>query len=319
MPTKILAIDDSKTIRLAIKITFAAEDAEVTAVGKGAEAVARAQQMRPDIILIDHDLGAGEPAGTDLCRQLAQDPATANIPKILLTPARQGQVADDLLRECGASAAIGKPFDTQELITLVQAHQGQQAAAQQPAAAVGSAPAPARRPAAAEPVARPAPRPAASPMAASGLRPTPGPVPGVNPGGGAAGRTIAPGGGGAGLRRPSPRPTPGPGHANSAGNAQQARPAPSPAARPVASRPSLGPSGEASAIPVAVPIPFAPASAPSSSMLARLEAAAQSADGAEGLDPQTARLLVQLSREVIERVVWEVVPELAESIIRERQ
>jgi hypothetical protein len=27
MPTKILAIDDSKTMRLAIKITFAAEDA----------------------------------------------------------------------------------------------------------------------------------------------------------------------------------------------------------------------------------------------------------------------------------------------------
>ena len=41
MATKILAIDDSKTMRLAIKITFAAEDAEVTSVSKGSDAVAR--------------------------------------------------------------------------------------------------------------------------------------------------------------------------------------------------------------------------------------------------------------------------------------
>jgi CheY-like chemotaxis protein len=57
MPTKILAIDDSKTMRLAIKITFSAEDAEVVAVSKGSEAVARAKQIGADVVLVD--AGAG--------------------------------------------------------------------------------------------------------------------------------------------------------------------------------------------------------------------------------------------------------------------
>ena len=56
MGTKILAIDDSKTMRLAIKIAFAAEDAQVVAVSTGSEAVPRAQSMEADVILVDHKL-----------------------------------------------------------------------------------------------------------------------------------------------------------------------------------------------------------------------------------------------------------------------
>jgi hypothetical protein len=52
-------------------------------------------------------------------------------------------------------------------------------------------------------------------------------------------------------------------------------------------------------------------------MLQRLQAAASGA-GAD-LDPRTAAALLALSREVIEQVVWEVVPDLAEQIIREMQ
>jgi ABC-type phosphate/phosphonate transport system permease subunit len=67
-------------------------------------------------------------------------------------------------------------------------------------------------------------------------------------------------------------------------------------------------------IPIAIPIPFTAASAPTSSMLARIQAAA-----GNGLDPKVAEAIAALSREVIERVVWEVVPELAESIIKQAQ
>ena len=44
---------------------------------------------------------------------------------------------------------------------------------------------------------------------------------------------------------------------------------------------------------------------------------AQLADKIEGLTPEQADALRTLSQEVIEQVVWEVVPELAETIIRE--
>jgi hypothetical protein len=36
-----------------------------------------------------------------------------------------------------------------------------------------------------------------------------------------------------------------------------------------------------------------------------------------GLSPQQADAVMALSREVVERVVWEVVPQLAEAIIKE--
>jgi hypothetical protein len=39
--------------------------------------------------------------------------------------------------------------------------------------------------------------------------------------------------------------------------------------------------------------------------------------GEMGLTPQQAEAVAALSREVVERVVWEVVPVLAETLIRE--
>src|SRR5215470_12900223 len=101
MPTKILAIDDSKTMRLAIKITFAAEDAEVTAVSKGSEAVVRAKQMVADVVLVDATLAAGEPSGYDVCSQLKSDGATAGIPVIILASGQTGVDAAKL-KACGA-------------------------------------------------------------------------------------------------------------------------------------------------------------------------------------------------------------------------
>lgn len=79
---------------------------------------------------------------------------------------------------------------------------------------------------------------------------------------------------------------------------------------PAAVAPAAG--GPGAEIPVAIPIPFTAATAATPGMLKRLQEAA----GDSGLDSKTAEALVSLSREVIERVVWEVVPELAESIIR---
>ncbi len=64
-----------------------------------------------------------------------------------------------------------------------------------------------------------------------------------------------------------------------------------------------------------MPIPFAPAHAPTAGILKRLS----EGKSIEGIDPKAAAALVSLSREVIEQVVWEVVPDLAEQIIRERQ
>ncbi len=181
MPIKILAIDDSKTMRLAIKITFAAEDAEVVAVSKGSEAVARAKQMDANVVLVDHTLATGEPSGWEVCRALKTDAKTSSIPVIMLV---RGQPDEAKLREVGADGAIPKPFDTQELIDKIRAAAGKPAAKPEatPAAArPAAAPKPvAVAPPVRSPAARPSPtattRPAAAaarPAAASASGPTP--------------------------------------------------------------------------------------------------------------------------------------------------
>jgi hypothetical protein len=57
------------------------------------------------------------------------------------------------------------------------------------------------------------------------------------------------------------------------------------------------------------------ADAPTPGILERLRSGG---GAAAGLDPKVAAAIVALSREVIEQVVWEVVPDLAEEILQKQ-
>lgn len=288
MPTKILAIDDSKTMRLAIKITFAAEDCEVVAVSKGSEAVVRAKQMPADILIVDAVLAAGEPSGYEVARQLRADPETAHIPVLLLVSNQTG-IDEGQVQACGANAALTKPFDTQELLERVNALvSGKSVATKSTApakvAAAAAAPAPKAAPAVAPVAAAPAAaaRPLlATPQAAPGLKTAP-----TSP-----------------ARPAAASVAPSMSSASASGQGQRL-PAAFTSVEDMASK-----------IPIAVPIPFAPAGAPTPGMLKRLQAAG---GAASGLDPKAVEALLALSRDVVEQVVWEVVPDLAEHALKQR-
>ncbi len=267
MPTKILAIDDSKTMRLAIKITFAAEDCEVVAVSKGSEAVARAKQMGADILLVDAQLAAGEPNGYEVCKAMKADPATKNTPVIIMESNQRG-IDEGKVKACGASGAITKPFVTQDVIDKVKG-----------LVKGGST----------------------TNVVAGGTRPTSGrPAGGRATGGRTSQRAPATGGGG-GRKAPS----------FGGGSSSSGR---RPSGGSLPSRGAASSGGEK--IPVAIPIPFASAGSPTPGMLKRLK---EAGGGGSGLDPKAVNALLALSRDVIEQVVWEVVPELAESIIKEQR
>lgn len=53
-------------------------------------------------------------------------------------------------------------------------------------------------------------------------------------------------------------------------------------------------------------------------MLERLKAAAGTNGAGVGLDPAAIRALLELSHELVEQIVWEVVPDLAEEIIKQK-
>ena len=86
-----------------------------------------------------------------------------------------------------------------------------------------------------------------------------------------------------------------------------AAPAAAPAARPAATAPSAAPAPAARAA--------APAAVSAAVGAANGQLAAKA--GELGLSPQQADAILALSRELIERVVWEVVPTLAETLIKE--
>lgn len=290
MPTKILAIDDSKTMRLAIKITFAAEDYEVVAVSKGSEAVARAKQMPADVLIVDAALAAGEPSGYDVVRAIRADGDTANIPVLLIVSSQVG-IDEAQVQACGANGAMTKPFDTQELLDKVTAlAKGEK---------ITTGKAPVR--AAVTPVA-PAPAPVAS-KPATPVAPTPVSKP----------SPLAP----AAPLTPAPKPMAAPIQPTPARVTPTATPA-SPLVSSNKNFPAAFASGEdmASKIPIATPIPFASADAPTPGILKRLQAAGGST---AGIDPKAVAALVAISRDVIEQVVWEVVPDMAEQILSRAQ
>ena len=119
-----------------------------------------------------------------------------------------------------------------------------------------------------------------------------------------------------GMAPPMARPSPGPSPSSSSRPAPMAPPAMAPAATPP---PLFSSAPPAAAAPLLTPRPSAvPHSTTVSSVVSAVVASAVDQKIAEiGARGPEYEAIARLSREIIEQIVWEVVPELAEVIIRE--
>ncbi len=275
MTTTLLAVDDSKTMRKVLEITFSGEEFRLLLCGSAAEAMGKLSE-KPSVAVVD--AGLDGTSGYELCRQLkAAQPSLG----VVILSSKQAPYDRALGGQVGADDFADKPFDTQQLIDKVTA------LAKKAPAAVAAAPAPAAAaPRAttlsygASPVAAaPPPAPMPAPVAAA---PTPGPTRQTTPGL-AAGPAFT-------SRAPTMLGAAVPPEVRTA--------APTPPTAPLGSTPSRAP---------------APAVAAATTNGADF---AQKLGGL-GLTPQQVEGVLSLSREVLERVVWEVVPTLAETLIRE--
>lgn len=135
----ILLADDSITIQKVVGIIFAGEGYTLTVVDNGAAAVQKAQELLPDVLLIDV-LMPGM-SGYEVSEALRAIPALADKPILLLTGSFEA-FDEAKAKECGADDYITKPFESQQIIAKVkelyalgqQRTGGASAAAQQPAA-----------------------------------------------------------------------------------------------------------------------------------------------------------------------------------------
>jgi CheY-like chemotaxis protein len=284
VPTKILVADDSATMRRVLEMTFAGEDARVLSVDSGDAAVNKASELMPDIVFADASMGGGGGMdGYEVARRIKSNPQLARVAVIVMA-SQHTPYDDGKGRAAGVDDHIPKPFDTQSVIDKVAQVLARPRAMPASAGAEAARPAP---PAAAASAARPAPVGAPPPPARSAV--------------GSATRM--------GIGGPVPAPAP-------------ARPAPMPAAASAAPQPvrSAAPAPAAAAVAAPAPAPARPAPAPAPAPAAAIDTAAATMAqklSSLGLSREQVEGVLALSREVVEQVVWEVVPVLAEQLIKE--
>lgn len=109
----ILIADDQKPTIMILERIFVREGYDVISVQNGLEALQKAQEEHPDLILLDVNMPVLN--GFDALKQLRETPSIADIPVILVTALEDpNNVAKGI--NLGADDYIKKPFHPQELL-----------------------------------------------------------------------------------------------------------------------------------------------------------------------------------------------------------
>jgi CheY-like chemotaxis protein len=117
MKAQVLVADDSVTIQKVIELTLARAGVELIQAQSAEEAMRKAKESKPDLMLIDHSMP--DQSGQELCAALRQDPQLKDVP-IILMAAASAAIDEAAGRRAGATAVVTKPFESQTLIDKVK-------------------------------------------------------------------------------------------------------------------------------------------------------------------------------------------------------
>lgn len=117
-PLQLMLVDDHEVVRLGLKTLIQRYDAikVIAEAGSEAEAVKKAADLRPDIVLMDIRLNQG--SGIEACRRI-----TSKLPEtkvIMLTSYAEEELLFDAIR-AGASGYVLKQVGTNDLIHTIEA------------------------------------------------------------------------------------------------------------------------------------------------------------------------------------------------------
>ena len=118
MTARILLVEDDPNLVELVRYNLEREGFEVVTTDDGEEALVLADEQVPDLAILDWMLV--NLSGIEVCRRLRRNPATANLPIVMLT-ARAEET--DRIRglETGADDYVTKPFSPRELVARVKA------------------------------------------------------------------------------------------------------------------------------------------------------------------------------------------------------
>ncbi|MGA2500702.1 MAG: response regulator [Tepidisphaeraceae bacterium] len=112
----ILIADDESPIVNMVSLILANAGFVVLTASDGREALERARHERPDLIITDYHMP--HLSGLELCAALSRDPATRDVPAILLT-GRGYELEPRVTVNSGIRCMIAKPFSPCQLLQTV--------------------------------------------------------------------------------------------------------------------------------------------------------------------------------------------------------
>jgi len=106
MPIRSLIVDDNRLFLAAARVLLEREGLAVAGVATtGAEALRKAETLRPDVVLVDISLG--EESGFDLARRLVDDDPGNQAVVVLISTLAEADIAD-LIAESPAAGFLAK-------------------------------------------------------------------------------------------------------------------------------------------------------------------------------------------------------------------
>jgi CheY-like chemotaxis protein len=117
----VLSIEDDDDVALAIRLRLQECNVQVLRASAGTEGYRQAVFGAPRAIILDYELPQGN--GDYVLRRLKESPATCDIPVIVLTGRREGNI-ERQMRGLGASEFLTKPLDWSRLRAALETHLG---------------------------------------------------------------------------------------------------------------------------------------------------------------------------------------------------
>ena len=113
MNSKILSVDDSKTIRMLLRRLFTPFVCELFEAGDGKEGLDVATREKPDLIILDYNMPVMD--GVTMLRHRRENPELKRTPVIMLTAEASPEIISTVAR-LGVRDYVTKPFDSDQLL-----------------------------------------------------------------------------------------------------------------------------------------------------------------------------------------------------------
>ena len=122
----VMVVDDSLTVRKITSRMLTRENFEVSTAKDGVDGLQQLQDIEPDLILLDIEMPRMD--GFEFARNVRADARTKHIPIIMIT-SRTADKHRNRAIELGVNEYMGKPYQEEQLLTLIRQYTKQKKSA----------------------------------------------------------------------------------------------------------------------------------------------------------------------------------------------